>query len=92
MCFLFGYNRAMDFSRELDKKVLQQAVRDIASKNPRTSTEAKAYFLSQDFEKLCTRNSIDSDTVKLAVVELNEYPIVSKKKLANKISKLIEGQ
>ena len=45
MCFLFGYNRAMDFSRELDKKVLQQAVRDIASKNPRTSTEAKAFFL-----------------------------------------------
>ena len=82
----------MDFSRELDKKVLQQAVRDIASKNPRTSTESKAYFLSQDFEKLCTRNSIDSDTVKLAVIELNEYPIVSKKKLANKISKLIEGQ
>lgn len=80
----------MEFYNKLDQKILQQAVRDIASKNPKTSTEALRYFTSDDFKKLCKRNSIDFVQVIVAIKQLNTYPIISKKKLANQISRLIE--
>lgn len=41
----------MEFYSKLDQKILQQAIRDIASKNPKTSTEALRYFTSDDFKK-----------------------------------------
>tara|TARA_A100001515_G_C4578850_1_gene212336 strand:+ start:352 stop:618 length:267 start_codon:yes stop_codon:yes gene_type:complete len=80
----------MEFYSKLDQKILQQAIRDIASKNPKTSTEALRYFTSDDFKKLCERNSINFDQVIVAIKQLNTYPIISKKKLANQISRLIE--
>ena len=74
----------------LDGLVVKQAIRDIASKNPKTSNEAKLYFESEDFTSLCKRNELVADVFVNAVRELNDYPVLSKKKLAEDICSLID--
>jgi len=75
----------------LDGLVVKQAVRDVASKDPKTSYSALLYFVSDDFSELCERNDILTDGIVLAVEELNSYPVLSKKKLAEDICKLVES-
>jgi|TARA_R110000803_G_scaffold76397_1_gene140993 hypothetical protein len=69
----------------LDGLVVKQAVRDIASKDPKTSNLARLYFESDDFSNLSERNNIDKDVIVRAVRELHHYPVLSKKKLAEDI-------
>lgn len=75
----------------LDGLVVKQAVRDIASKDPKTSREALLYFISDDFSNLCQRNDILSDGIVNAVKELNDYPVLSKKRLAEDVCNLVDN-
>ena len=75
----------------LDGLVVKQAVRDIASKDPKTSKEALLYFVSNDFSNLCQRNDILSDGIVNAVKELNDYPVLSKKRLAEDVCNLVDN-
>jgi len=82
----------MDFGKHLDKKILQQAIRDIASKNLDISTEAIEYFQSESFKKLCMRYEINSENILEAVKNLYDYPLVSRKILANEINRMVDSK
>ena len=85
-------NQKVQIKQEvLDGLVVKQAVRDIASKDPKTSKEALLYFVSNDFSNLCQRNDIASDGIVDAVKELNEYPVLSKKRLAEDVCNLVDN-
>tara|TARA_B100001093_G_scaffold315588_1_gene301070 strand:- start:1145 stop:1426 length:282 start_codon:yes stop_codon:yes gene_type:complete len=85
-------NQKVQIKQEiLDGLVVKQAVRDIASKDPKTSKEALLYFVSNDFSNLCQRNDILSDGIVNAVKELNEYPVLSKKRLAEDVCNLVDN-
>ena len=71
-------NQKVQIKQEvLDGLVVKQAVRDIASKDPKTSNEALLYFVSDDFSN--------------AVKELNSYPVLSKKRLAEDVCNLVDS-
>jgi hypothetical protein len=74
----------------LDGLVVKQAVRDVASKNPDLSNEAILYFHSKDFSDLCSRNMIDPKSIVQSIKDLSEYPIISRKQIANDIASLID--
>ena len=76
--------------KTLDGLVVKQAVRDVASKHPKLSNEALLYFMSDDFSNLCKRNDIQSDGIVEAIKELNTYPILSKKKLAEDVCDIVD--
>ena len=76
---------------KIDSLIVKQAVRDIASKDPKTSREALLYFISDNFSNLCQRNDIASDGIVNAVKELNEYPVLSKKRLAEDVCNLVDN-
>ena len=76
--------------RTLDGLVVKQAVRDVASKHPKLSNEALLYFMSDDFSNLCKRNDIQSDGIVEAIKELNTYPVLSKKKLAENVCDIVD--
>jgi hypothetical protein len=85
-------NQKVQIKQEvLDGLVVKQAVRDIASKDPKTSREALLYFVSNDFSNLCQRNDIASDGIVNAVKELNDYPVLSKKRLAEDVCNLVDN-
>jgi hypothetical protein len=85
-------NQKVQIKQEvLDGLVVKQAVRDIASKDPKTSKEALLYFISDDFSNLCQRNDILSDGIVNAVKELNDYPVLSKKRLAEDVCNLVDN-
>ena len=85
-------NQKVQIKQEiLDGLVVKQAVRDIASKDPKTSKEALLYFVSNDFSNLCQRNDILSDGIVNAVKELNSYPVLSKKRLAEDVCNLVDN-
>ena len=77
---------------ELDSKIVKQAVRDAASKDPGLSDQAVQYFASLDFRKLCKRNNIDGDAIFKIVSDLAEFPVLSRKKLANDIARVIDKE
>ena len=76
---------------KLDSLIVKQAIRDVASKDVQTSQKALSYFISNDFKNLCQRNNFDVDKMILSIKELNEYPLLSKKKLSNDIAKVLEN-
>ena len=75
----------------LDGLIVKQAVRDIASKKPDLSDKALLYFYSKDFLDLCKRNRIDGKSITQSVKELVDFPIISRKKIANDIAKVIDN-
>ena len=76
---------------KLDSLIVKQAIRDVASKDVDTSTKALSYFISNDFKNLCQRNNFDVDKITLSIKNLNEYPLLSRKKLSNEIAKMIDS-
>ena len=85
-------NQKVQIKQEvLDGLIVKQAVRDIASKDPKTSREALLYFISDNFSNLCQRNDIASDGIVNAVKELNDYPVLSKKRLAEDVCNLVDN-
>ena len=92
-CNIFYMNQ-IDLNSDqktLDGLVVKQAVRDVVSKHPKLSEEALLYFLSDDFSNLCDRNDIDSDGIVEAIKELNTYPMLSKKRLAEDVCRMVDG-
>jgi len=77
---------------KLDSLIVKQAIRDVASKDVNTSDEALSYFISKDFFNLCQRNNIDVDKMILSIKELNNYPLLSRKRMSNDIAKVIDNQ
>jgi len=77
---------------KLDFLVVKQAIRDVASKDEKLSNQALSYFISDDFKSLCFRNKINLETVQKSIKELNQYPLLSRKKLANDIAKVIDNR
>jgi len=77
---------------KLDSLVVKQAIRDVASKDENLSNQALSYFISDDFKSLCFRNKINLETVQKSIKELNQYPLLSRKKLANDIAKVIDNR
>jgi len=77
---------------KLDFLVVKQAIRDVASKDEKLSNQALSYFISDDFKSLCFRNKINLETVHKSIKELNQYPLLSRKKLANDIAKVIDNR
>lgn len=76
--------------KKLDSLVLKQAVRDLASKDVDLSNQAEDFFYSDDFKKLCVRLNIDIKAMQKSIRDLVEYPIISKKKIANDIARMID--
>tara|TARA_R100000995_G_C3445352_1_gene105389 strand:- start:275 stop:550 length:276 start_codon:yes stop_codon:yes gene_type:complete len=74
----------------LDSLVIKQAVRDVASKNPDLSDKALLYFHSSDFQNLCSRNKIDGNAISESIKGLSRYPILSRKKIASDIARIID--
>ena len=74
----------------IDSLVLKQAVRDVASKKPDLSNQALIYFHSRDFLDLCSRHKIDGEGISLSVKKLFDFPILSRRKMANDIAKTID--
>ena len=63
----------MDFGKHLDKKILQQAIRE-------------------SFKNLCMRYEMNSRNILEAVKNLYDYPLVSRKKLANEINRMVDSK
>jgi hypothetical protein len=76
--------------KKLDSLVLKQAVRDLASKDVDLSNQAEDFFYSDDFKKLCHRLNIDIKAMQKSIRDLVEYPVISKKKIANDIARMID--
>ena len=74
----------------LDGLIVKQAVRDVASKKPELSDQALLYFYSRDFLDLCQRNKIDGNAIIQSIKSLVDFPIISRKKIANGIAKVID--
>ena len=74
----------------LDGLIVKQAVRDVASKKPELSDQALLYFYSRDFLDLCQRNMIDGNAIIESIKSLVDFPIISRKKIANGIAKVID--
>ena len=74
----------------IDSLVVKQAVRDVASKKPDLSNKALLYFHSKDFLNLCSRNQIDGKAISRSIMELVKFPLISRKKIANDIARVID--
>ena len=85
------YLRMENHLVKIDTLIVKQAVRDVASKDTKTSQKALSYFISNDFKNLCQRNNFDVDKITLSIKNLNEYPLLSRKKLSNDIAKMIDS-
>ena len=80
----------IDDMRKLDSLVLKQSIRDLSSKDNTKSSKALLYLKSQDFSNLCKRLSIDSVGIIKSAKTLLDYPMVSRKKIANTMAKEID--
>lgn len=94
MCCLCAVNLIPSMTMEIDKviykRVIEQAVRDLASKDPKKQDQARDYFRSDDFRNLSVEVGLDFYLVKEAIELLLDYPLVSRKKMANEMNKVIE--
>lgn len=80
----------IDDMRKLDSLVLKQAIRDLSSKDNTKSHRALLYLKSKDFSNLCKRLKIDSLGIIKSATTLLDYPLVSRKNIANKMAKEID--
>jgi|TARA_R100001443_G_C3300027_1_gene165044 hypothetical protein len=75
--------------KELDKSILKQAIRDIASKNDLLIRDAVDFFTSEDFNDLCNRLGIQEDATLDSIKNLISYPVLPKKRLAEEMARLL---
>lgn len=76
--------------KDLNRGILKQAIRDLASKDPITSDSAITFFKSKEYQDLCDKIGINKSLVDGSVKELIQYPLVSRKKLANQMAKMLD--
>ncbi len=75
----------------IDCMILKQAIRDLASKNTDLSESASKFFKSSSYENLCASLHIDKSVMDESIRELETYPVISKKKLGNKMARLLDS-
>jgi|TARA_R110000823_G_scaffold314513_1_gene443846 hypothetical protein len=75
--------------KRLDYAVIKQAIRDCSSKNELLVSDSLEWFNSDEFKIICERNNILPDKVIGSVREMLEYPIITRKKFAIEIAKLL---
>ena len=75
----------------LIRAIFKQAVRDIASKDLNKSTNAMQYLKSEDFLDLCDSLKINHQGAVKSIMALTNYPLISRKKLANNIAREIDA-
>lgn len=76
---------------KLIRAIFKQAVRDIASKDLNKSTDAMQYLKSEDFLDLCDSLKINHKGAVKSIMALTNYPLISRKKLANNIAREIDA-
>ena len=76
--------------KTLSASILKQAVRDIASKDSHLSQEAIEYFNTKDFDNLCSSLEIQSDKVRESVHKLFQYPLLTRKEIADRLARIID--
>ena len=77
--------------RVVDCMILKQAIRDLASKDINLSESASDFFKSSSYEELCLSLEIDKSMMDKSIKELETYPLISKKKLANRMAVMLDG-
>ena len=75
---------------KLDNAILKQAIRDIASKHIDYREDAKKFFLQESFDEICKSKKIKPDEIRSGVAILLSYPLLSRKKMADKISRMLD--
>ena len=93
--FLSSLNYSADMKeiideREIDKSILKQAIRDLASKNDLLTREAVDFFVSDEFSNLCVRLGIEKDITLKSIRNLADYPVLPKKKLAEEMARMLD--
>ena len=76
--------------KTLSASIIKQAVRDITSKDSHLSQEAIEYFNTKDFDNLCSSLEIQSDKVRESVHKLFQYPLLTMKKIADRLARIID--
>lgn len=78
-------------SKKLDNAILKQAIRDIASKDFDHREDAKNFFnCEESFVEICERKKIKPEEIRNGVAILLSYPLLSRKKMADKISRMLD--
>jgi hypothetical protein len=75
----------------VDCMILKQAIRDLASKDINLSESASDFFKSSNYKELCLSLEIDKSMMDKSIKELETYPLISKKKLANRMAIMLDG-
>tara|TARA_R100001377_G_scaffold69474_1_gene44818 strand:- start:84 stop:332 length:249 start_codon:yes stop_codon:yes gene_type:complete len=75
---------------KLENAILKQAIRDLASKHIDYREDAKKFFSQESFDEICKSKKIKPDEIRSGVAILLSYPLLSRKKMADKISRMLD--
>jgi len=75
---------------KLENAILKQAIRDLASKHIEYQEDAKKFFSEESFDQICKSKNIKPDEIRNGVAILLSYPLLSRKKMADKISRMLD--
>ena len=76
---------------KLENAILKQAIRDLASKHIDYREDAKKFFYEEEsFNEICKRKRIKPEEIRNGVAILLSYPLLSRKKMADKISRMLD--
>ena len=70
--------------------IVKQALRDLASVKLRLREDALAFFFSTDFRTMSEQMNMDHVFFEMAIKELIQYPLVSRKRLVETMIKNLE--
>ena len=70
--------------------IVKQALRDLASVKLRLREDALAFFFSKDFRTMSEQMKMDHVFFEMAIKELIQYPLVSRKRLVETMIKNLE--
>ena len=70
--------------------IVKQALRDLASVKLRLREDALAFFFSTDFRTMSEQMKMDHVLFEMAIKELIQYPLVSRKRLVETMIKNLE--
>ena len=74
----------------VNKAVFKQTIRDLASKNTKLSNDAKLFIQSKHFSEILNRLGIEQSFIDEALRQLSEYPIVTRKKVAEQMARMLD--
>ena len=83
--------RQMKEAISVNKAVFKQTIRDLASKNTKLSDDAKLFIQSKHFSEILNRLGIEQSSIDEALKQLSEYPIVTRKKVADQMARMLDS-